>query len=297
MRIFVTGATGFVGSAVVADLLAAGHEVLGLVRSDASAAALAATGAEVHRGDLSDLDSLQSGAAQADGVIHTAFNHDFSKFAQNAEEDRAAIETLGAVLEKTGGALLATSGLAGLAIGRLATEADLPPKPTPGYPRATEAAIAAVAARGVSASVVRLPPSTHGAGDHGFVPILIDIARTKGVAAYVGDGGNRWPAAHRTDAARLFRLAMEQGVANGPYHAIAEEGVAFKSIAETIGRGLDLPVVALEPEQAAQHFGWFATFAGIDVAASSARTRAQLGWTPTGPGLIADMEQAGYFGA
>jgi nucleoside-diphosphate-sugar epimerase len=292
MRVFITGATGFVGSAIVQELLSAGHQVLGLARSDGSADALGRAGAEVLRGSVGDLDCLRRGAAEADGVIHTAFNHDFSKFAENCEEDRRAIETLGAVLEGSERPLLVTSGLAMLAEGRLAIEAD---KPGPGFPRRSEAAAAAVAERGVRAATVRLPPSTHGAGDHGFVPFLIQLAREKGVSAYIGDGSNRWAATHRFDAARVYRLALERGAADGPYHAIAEEAVPFKAIAESIGRHLNLPVSALSPDEAQAHFGWFAMFAGMDVPASSAHTRSILGWAPTGPTLLQDLDEAGYF--
>lgn len=295
MRVFVTGATGFVGSAVVRELIDAGHEVLGLARSDASAAALEAAGAMVHRGSLDDVESLRAGAREADGVIHTAFNHDFSKFAQNAAADRAAIEAMGAVLEGSERPMLVTSGFAGLAPGQIATEADVPPPATATYPRASEEAAAAVAARGVRITTIRLAPSTHGAGDHGFVPLLIDLAREKGIAAYIDEGENRWPGVHRFDAARLYRLALEHGAVDGPFHAADEEGVPFREIAGVIGRGLDLPVVSLSGEAAAAHFGWFRNFAGAGMAASSARTRATLGWAPREAGLLEDIERH-YFG-
>jgi len=291
MRVLVTGATGFVGSAVVQELVAHGHQVLGLVRSEGGVQALEAAGAEVVRGRLEDMDHLARAAASAEAVIHTAFNHDFSRFAENCDLDRRAIAALGAGLEGSGKPLLVTSGTARLASGRLALETDLPKEGVDGYPRMSEAAAADLLDKGVRASVVRLAPSTHGAGDHGFVPMLIDIARRTGVSAYPGDGQNRWSAVHRRDAAKVYHLAIERGAGGERYHAVAEEAVPFREIASVIGRGLGLPVESRPPE----HFGWFAMFAGMDAATSSAWTRQTLGWTPTEAGLIADIEMSGYF--
>lgn len=294
MRVFVTGATGFVGSAVVQELLRAGHQVLGLARNDANAEALQRAGAQAHRGDLKDLNSLRAGAAASDAVIHTGFIHDFSNFKENCEIDRQAITALGEELAGSNRPLITTSGTAIIAPGQLATEEMPQPKET-GFPRVSEPATEEATAKGVRTSIIRLPPTTHGEGDHGFVPILIKLAREKGFAAYVGDGKNRWPAAHRLDAAVLYRLALEKGVAGARYHSVAEEGVPFREIAEAIGRGLNLPVVSLSREEAETHFGWFARFAAIDAPASSAITQQQLGWKPTHPSLLQDINNAGYF--
>jgi nucleoside-diphosphate-sugar epimerase len=293
MRVFVTGATGFIGSAIVQELISAGHQVVGLARSDAGAKSLIAAGAEVHRGDLEDLESLRKGAAGADGVIHTAFIHDFSKWEANCEIDRRAIEALGSALVGSDRPLIVTSGTALVRTpGRPATEEDAATSPHPRV--ASEQAAASVAARGVRTAVVRLPPTVHGEGDHGFVPTIIGIARQKGVSAYVGDGLNCWPAVHRLDAAHLYRLVIEQGRAGAKYHGVAEEGVPVRDIAEVIGRRLNVPVISKSPEGAADHFGFLGPFLSADLRASSALTQKWLGWRPTQPGLIPDLDHARY---
>ncbi|WP_306602318.1 SDR family oxidoreductase [Geothrix sp. 21YS21S-2] len=291
MRVFVTGATGFIGSAVVKELVAAGHQVLGLCRSDGKAAALAAAGAEVHRGSLEDLESLRKGADRSDGVLHLAFNHDFSKFAANCEDDRRVIKALGSLLAGSRRPLVITSGtgMANTTPGEPARE-DNPTIGSGVIPRAaSEEAGDAAAAAGVNVSVVRLP-QVHDPVKQGLLTPAIELFRSRGACAHIGDGGNRWPAAHVLDVARLYRLALEKAEPGAKYHAVAEEGVPMRAITETLGRRLNLPVKALAPEEAQAFFGWLAGFAGHDMPASSEQTRRKLGWEPSGPGLLADLE-------
>jgi nucleoside-diphosphate-sugar epimerase len=298
MRVFLTGATGFIGSAIVPELINAGHQVIGLARSDAGAQSLAAAGAKVHRGDLEDLDSLRSGAAASDGVIHAGFIHDFSRFKEVCEVDRRAIETLGTALAGSDRPLVIASGTALVSPGRLATEESVSAISSAVIPRvASEEAATLMATRGVRAALMRLSPTVHGDGDHGFVPMLINLAREKGVSAYIGDGRNRWNAVHRLDAAHLFRLALEKTTAGARFHAVAEEGIAFRDIAEVIGKRLNIPVVSKSPEEAADHFGWFVAFAGLDCPASSKLTQERLGWRPEQPTLLTDLERGSYFKA
>jgi nucleoside-diphosphate-sugar epimerase len=305
MRVFVTGASGWIGSAVVPELIGAGHQVIGLARSDASAAALTTAGAEAHQGTLDDLESLRDGAAASDGVIHLAFKHDLAfsgDFQGAADADRRAVETVGEALAGSDRPLLIASGTLAVAPGRLATERDghdpvvraaLPDGPRTRWE--TAELTLSLADRGVRSSVVRLPPTNHGEGDNGFIATLVGIARDRGVSGYIADGTNRWPAVHRLDSARLFRLALEQAPAGSTLHAVADEGVPIREVAEVIGRHLDLPVLSISPEDAAEHFTWLGGFIGIDGPASSAPTRELLGWDPTHTGLIEDLEQGHYF--
>jgi nucleoside-diphosphate-sugar epimerase len=296
MRVFVTGASGWIGAAVVAELIEAGHEVAGLARSDASAAAVQEAGAEVIRGSLDDLDTLTAAATAADGVIHTAYVHDFSQMEAAAATDRRVITTLGAALEGSGRPLVVTTGTGVLQPGRPVSEDDRHDPSTPGHPRRENESVAlGLAARGVRVSVVRPAPSVHGEGDHGFVARLVDIARERGASGYVADGANRWAAVHRLDTARLYRMALEQGPAGSVYHAVGEEGVATREIAEVIARHLNLPLVSVDPGEAADHFGWLGAFFSWDAPASNALTRERLGWEPTHQGLLADLEEGFYF--
>nr|HET6901870.1 SDR family oxidoreductase [Ktedonobacteraceae bacterium] len=302
MRVFVTGATGFIGSVIVRELIEAGHQVLGLARSDAAAASLTSVGAEVHRGTLDDLDSLRSGAAAADGVIHAAFMNEAVRngpaaFAEAGRVEQRAIEAIGSVLAGSGRSFVVTSGTGLVSPGHLLTEEDTPDTSSAAavrVPRNPEVALE-LSARDVRVSVVRLPPSVHGEGDHGFVPALVSIARAKGVSAYPGDGSNRWPSVHRKDAAHLFRLTLESAKAGSRFHAVADEGVAVREIAGVIGHHLDVPVVSLPVEEASDHFGWLGRLFSMDCPASSALTRERLGWHPVQPGLLADLDQGHYF--
>jgi len=308
MRVFITGASGWIGSAVVPELISAGHQIVGLARSDASAAALTAAGAEVRRGTLDDLGTLRSAAAESDGVIHLAFQHDIAfsgRFEDASDADRRAIDTFGEALAGSDRPFLIASGTLALAPGRVATEQDgqvagsvsaaVPAGPAKRWANAR--ATVALADRGVRSSVVRLPPTVHGDGDHGFLSTVVATARAKGVSGYIGDGANRWPAVHRSDAAHLFRLALENAPAGSTLHAVADEGVPIRTVAEVIGRHLGLPVASVSPDDAAAHFSWLGAFLGVDGPASSAYTRELLGWQPTQPGLIDDLEKGHYFAA
>jgi nucleoside-diphosphate-sugar epimerase len=294
MRVFLTGATGFIGSAIVPEIIKAGHEVLGLTRSDAGVRSLIAAGAKAHRGDLEDLGSLRSGAAMSDAVLHTAFVHDFSRFKEVCEIDTRAIEALGSVLAGSDRPLIVTSGTGmGAAVpGQPATEDHFDPN-HPNPRAASELAAASMSARGVDVRVVRLP-QVHDAVKQGLITYLVALAREKAISAFVGDGLNRWPTVHRLAAAQLYRLALEKGSAGARYHAVAEQGVPVRQIAEALGRGLKVPVVSKSPEEAGEHFGWLAMFAGFDMPASSALTQERLGWQPTGPGLISDLDRMQY---
>jgi nucleoside-diphosphate-sugar epimerase len=294
MRVFVTGATGFIGTAIVQELIGANHQVIGLARSDASAQKLIEAGAEVHRGDLEDLDSLRSGTALADGVIHAGFIHDFTRFAEVCQVDQTAIETIGKVLAGSDRPFIVTSGTALVSPGKLATEDIISPF-NPAWPRASEQAANTAAALGVRSAIVRLSPSVHGDDDkQGFISILVNIAREKGVSAYVGEGLNRWSAVHRLDAAHLYRLALENAASGARYHASGEEGITVKIIAEAIGKQLNIPVISVKPEAAAEHFGWFSQMVAIDCPASSQWTQQQLNWQPKHSTLLNDIENGVY---
>jgi nucleoside-diphosphate-sugar epimerase len=293
MRVFLTGAAGFIGTALTRELMSHGHQVVGLARSDANAEALQKLGAEVHRGSLEDLDSLKAGAKNTDGTIHLAFIHDFSKFVESGQIDKRAIEAMGDALDGTGKPFIVTSGTAMIAPGGVATEEMR--HASPNFPRVSEQTGLAYAARGVRAMAIRLPQVHGGDGKAGLINYLMVGARRKGAAAYVGEGRERWAAAHRLDVARLYRLALEKGVADGIYHAVGEEGVPMLEVMEVISRALNVPMVSIKPEEAADYYGPLAMFAGLDMPASSALTQQRLGWTPTGIGLIADIGQPGYF--
>jgi len=296
MRVFVTGASGWIGSATVDELLSAGHSVLGLARSDASAAALEERGATVLRGDLDDLDALRKGATDAEGVVHLANKHDWANPAASNAAERGAVEAIAETLVDTERPFVLASGVAGLAKGRPSTEEDPSPFHGPDAPRGGSENLALeYVGRGVRAVSARFAPTVHGVRDHGFIAYIVGVAREKGVSAYVGDGTHRWAAVHRPDAARLVRIGLEQAPAGTRLHAVAEEGVPTKAIAEAIGRGLGLPVTSVAPEAAIEHFGFIGAFFGMDMSASSARTRARFGWEPTGPTLIEDIEAGAYF--
>ncbi len=296
MRIFVTGATGYIGSAIIQELHEAGHQVTGLSRSNEAARKLVAAGIEAHMGALDDVDSLRRGAAASDGVIHLAYNHDFSAYATAGETDRQAVAALGSALIGSDRPFVITSGITVLTPGRIATEEDALDRNAASAPRIpSEEVMQALAAQGVRTSVVRLSPSVHGEGDYGFVPTLIGIAREKGVSAYIGEGTNRWPAVHRLDAAHLFRLALEKGTARARFHGVADEGIPVRDIAAIIGRHLNVPVVSKSAEEATDHFGWLGAFLRVDCPASSALTQQQLGWHPSQPSLLADLDEGHYF--